>query len=199
MSREQNLEHEYKFDVAESFDLPDLGPAAGGVEPLAGQRFVTAYFDTGDLSLWSRRITLRHRAQEGEAGKWTLKIPEQEAGGGGGGAGGGVARSELSGKGPVGQVPDEARAESGAVGELHTVVVMTAERRRLRLGDWGEIDDDVVTVTSGPRTGLRFRQIEVELTGPVDRGPVEAVLNALTQAGATPGGGVKFARAAGLE
>ena len=230
MNPEENLEREYKFDVPEGFELPDLEPVAGPCERLADQRFVTTYFDSDDLSLWSRRVTLRHRAEEGDDGKWTLKIPVQGSGeagdtgpggvagiagvagvvdGGagvagvagvvGGGVDGGVARSELTWKAPIDAVPPEARAESGVVGELRTVVTMRAERHRVRLGEWAEIDDDVVTVTSGPRTGLRFRQVEVELIGPADPGVVESVLGLLGQAGATPGGGVKFARAAGLE
>jgi inorganic triphosphatase YgiF len=142
--------------------------------------------------LWARRITLRHRAEEGEDGKWTLKIPAEEGGGG-------VARTEWTWKAPIDALPAEARAESGVVGELQIVVTMTAERRRVQLANWGEIDDDLVTVTTGPRAGMRFRQIELELIGRADPGAVEAVLNALGQAGATPGGGVKFARAAGLE
>ena len=217
MNPEQNLEREYKFDVPESFELPDLEAVAGPGLSLADQSFVTTYFDSEDLSLWARRVTLRHRAEEGDGGKWTLKVPAEEGSGTGGveggGAGGvddavgagrvddagGVARSELTWKAPIDALPAEAQAESGVVGELRTVVAMRAERRRVRLGDWGEIDDDVVTVTSGPRTGLRFRQLELELIGPADRGVVDSVLDLLRQAGATPGGGVKFARAAGLE
>ena len=199
MNPEQNLEREYKFDVPESFELPDLESVAGPVAELDAQRFVTTYFDSEDYSLWARRITLRHRAEDGATGKWTLKIPAEAGEGGQPGRAGDVARSELSWKAPISQVPPEAVVESGVEGELQTVVTMAAERRRLQLGDWGEIDDDVVTVTSGPRTGLRFRQVELELLGPADPAAVDAVVDRLGRAGATPGGGVKFAKAAGLE
>ena len=54
------------------------------------------------------------------------------------------------------------RSPLGPVAELKTT------RRRLKLQEsdgsvWGELDDDIVTVAGGPRDGVRFRQIEVEV------------------------------------
>lgn len=59
------------------------------------------YFDTPDLRLWDRRITLRHRSGGGH-GTWTLKFPcdGREAT---------LDRSELSWPGGLDTVPEDAR------------------------------------------------------------------------------------------
>lgn len=222
---ETNLEREFKFDVDPDFDPPDLRPLVGRTERLPEQRLITTYYDTGSLLLWGQGITLRHRVEspaEGagrqDIGKWTLKLPALATGDEGdrdpGGAG---DRWELTWKANGDRVPDEARAViSGLVRHepLEQVLVLSATRRRLLLhgagGDaWGEIDDDLVEVVSGGRQGLRFRQLELELIGltggpvePGSRGPLPeaaVVVDALRRCGAQPGGGSKFALAAGLD
>jgi CHAD domain-containing protein len=221
MSVEMNLEREFKFDVDAGFDPPDLRPVAGRTERLPSQYLTTTYFDTPDRRLWAQGITLRHRTEtEGDtepgqtrAGKWTLKLPEPV----GSGTDGGTARSELSWPGGPADVPGDARATvAGLVrrARLEPVVVLSTERRRLLLhgpaagkepaagnGPLAEMDDDIVTVTSGEREGLRFRQLEVEVLGEADgqEAVLEEVVGRLRQAGAAPGGGSKFALAAGLD
>lgn len=205
MTVETNLEREFKFDVDPDFDPPDLRPVVGRTERLPEQHLTTTYFDTADHRLWAQGITLRSRVEDsGEAaareqGKWTLKLPEGATGGDG------LSRSELSWKGGPAAVPPEAEAViAGLVrrAPLEPVVALSTERRRLLLhggnGAWAEIDDDLVTVESGRRKGMRFRQIELELLGD-EAGEVAAVLKELRRAGADPGGAPKLALAAGLD
>ncbi len=232
---ETHLEREYKFDVDPGFDPPDLRPVVGRTERLPQQRLTTTYYDTPDLALWEQGITLRFRVEvsgdgppeddrtgdRARAGKWTLKLPAMDAGAEAAGSEGSGDRWELTWKADGARVPDQAVAVvCGLVRNqtLQPVVVLQATRRRLLLQGaadrpWGEIDDDLVEVTSGARQGLRFRQMELELLG--DAEPAEAaaagtagvadvadvaeVVDALRRAGAVPGGGSKFALAAGLD
>jgi CHAD domain-containing protein len=212
MAVETNLEREFKFDVDPRFDPPDLRTVAGRTERLPSQQLTTTYFDSADRRLWCRGITLRHRTEaEGDStprspGKWTLKLPEPA------GEVAALSRSELSWPGGADEIPGEAAAiVSGLVrrSRLQPVVGLSTERRRLLLhppgppnGPLAEMDDDIVTVTTGDREGLRFRQLEVEvLSEPEENGQavLDEVLTELRRAGAAPGGGSKFAMAAGLE
>ena len=69
-----NVEREVKFKASLEFELPDLRRLGLGVVQLPVQTLSTSYFDTPDLRLWERRITLRHRFGEGgEAGTWTIE------------------------------------------------------------------------------------------------------------------------------
>ena len=61
------LERETKLSATLGFDLPDLRDAAGRTEWLADEDLRSRYFDTPDLRLWSRGITLRHRTGERRA------------------------------------------------------------------------------------------------------------------------------------
>jgi triphosphatase len=211
VATDRNTEREYKFDVPLDFLVPDLDALVGSAEPLADQRLVTTYFDTPDRRLWQQGVTLRHRWEEGagDAGRWTLKRPE--------GAAGDPTlsvRSELSWPGPLGALPPEAESELGGLlggRPLERLAVLESRRSRWRLSGpggpqpWAELDDDTVTVTAGPREGLRFRQMEIELLGPAPGaggvgGPVPgALIDALCRAGAAPGGRSKIALAAGLD
>ena len=213
-SLEQNFEEEWKFDVDPDFDPPDLRPLVGRTERLPEQALHTTYFDTADLRLWAQGITLRHRSESGSgpastsgpaAGKWTLKLPE------GGEIGpddtGRAARSELSWKGSSGEVPAEALSLIAGLARrapLQPVTTLATTRRRLLLhgpeAPWAELDDDLAEVVEGTETGLRFRQLEIELMPDAEppEGAVEAVLGALRAAGAGHSGRSKFALAAGL-
>ena len=204
------VERELKLQADLDLALPDLRGLVGGTFRLPEQDLRAAYFDTSESRLWKRAITLRHRTGEGPAsGTWTLKLPEPSRAGT-------LDRTELSWAGPRDEVPGEARrllrgivrhADLQLVAELHTV------RRRLQLEDgdgrpWAELDDDTVTVSGGPRDGLRFREVEIELVddGDRDRGTggkkggdvLEVVVEALRKAGARPDNSPKLATALGL-
>ena len=74
----ENLEREMKFAVDVGFELPNLSKVAGSTLRLPQQSLNTAYFDTPDLRLWQRGITLRHReGEERHTGQWTMKLPEE--------------------------------------------------------------------------------------------------------------------------
>lgn len=76
-------EREVKLGAPPGFELPDLTGAAPGLAVVAAEDQVldATYYDTPDLRLARRGVTLRHRVGEGAA-RWTLKL----AAGGTGGA-----------------------------------------------------------------------------------------------------------------
>lgn len=179
-------ERDVKFAVDRDFDPPDLRFLIGRTVRLPEEQLSTTYFDTPDMRLWNRGITLRHRSREGcEEGTWTLKLPDQ-------GSGPVVTRSELTWPGGRQEVPMATGAILRGVvrrAGLGEVTELATNRRRLALqtGDdeeaWGEIDDDLVTIVGGPNDGLRFRQIEVELR-PGRPGVADSVLDRLRSRGA---------------
>jgi CHAD domain-containing protein len=199
-----NAEREVKLSAPREFQLPDLHQLGLGTVRLPVQTLSTSYFDTEDLRLWQRRMTLRHRFGEDDAaGSWTLKLPGKATSRE-------VDRTELSWTGGIGEIPSEAtRLLRGIVRRqtLKRVVLLEAKRRRVlvRHGEsaLGEIDDDIVTVAGEGRTGRTFRQIEFEFdsdtqdtrTDPM----VEKMLTALMEAGARIDLEQKFAKALGLD
>lgn len=199
-------EREVKFGADLRFELPDLRGIVGSTKRLPEQSLRTAYFDTADLRLWERGITLRHRAgEEGASGKWTLKLPEESEGTA-------VERTELSWAGDPDVPPAEAlRILAGVVrhATLQRIVVLASTRKRLVLrndqgAELGEIDDDVVTVAKGTHKGLTFRQIELEFgDGQSPTAPtgyvVDAVVKKIRKAGAHIERVQKFAKSIGLD
>ncbi|GAA0821258.1 CYTH and CHAD domain-containing protein [Streptosporangium amethystogenes subsp. fukuiense] len=71
------IEIEDKFDVPEDYQLPDLTglPGVGEVVGPKTHRLVALYFDTPDLRLAARGITLRRRRGGTDPG-WHLKLPK---------------------------------------------------------------------------------------------------------------------------
>jgi CHAD domain-containing protein len=198
------LEREIKFAADVGYELPKLKKVVGSTQRLPQQSLNTAYFDTPDLRLWQRGLTLRHRmGEESHHGKWTLKIPEE-------GTDRALDRTELSWEGIREEIPPDATAILlGIVRRtfLGRVVVLESVRRRVILRDGGgttlgEIDDDLVTVAHGSQRGLAFRQIEFEfgpeLSPDEPNDMVEAVLRKLRKAGAHTEREQKFAKALGL-
>ena len=191
------------------FQLPDLRKLGLGTVQLPLQRLRTSYFDTQDLRLWQRGITLRHRVGEDDSGTWTLKLPDLKLPEGKGERT--LSRTEVSWPGDVRELPSEASGILQGIvrrATLEPVVLLEAIRQRLvvRSGEapLGEIDDDIVTVASGGRTGLTFRQIEFELSSDrtrpdVNPATVELVLRAMQQAGAHVDPRQKFAMSLGGE
>jgi len=159
------LEREVKFGAPLGVGLPDLRDVVNRTERLPVQQLETAYFDTPDGRLWTQGITLRHRVTQGDRGsKWTLKLPAAAEGST-------MNRTEVSWEGPRDEIPRGASAiVRGLVRQqrLQQLVELRSTRQRLLLHDaadhsLAEIDDDTVTVKGGPRDGLRFRQVELEL------------------------------------
>ncbi|HUZ10478.1 MAG TPA: CYTH domain-containing protein, partial [Acidimicrobiales bacterium] len=75
----ESLEREIKLDVDLRFEMPDLSALASGctLVPLPVQRLAATYYDTPDLQLLRRGITLRRREDRVAGGEnlWTLKLP----------------------------------------------------------------------------------------------------------------------------
>ncbi|HEX3565796.1 MAG TPA: CYTH and CHAD domain-containing protein [Acidimicrobiales bacterium] len=203
-SRTDSLEQEVKLDVDLGFQVPDL---TGVVEGAITDRrptiqLVATYFDTPDLRLLQRGITLRRRRDSKAGGEdlWTLKVPQ-------GNGTSTLDRTEISWPGQESGIPDEAtglvrgivrHATLGAVAELETM------RQRLVLRDavgatLGELDDDTVAVHGGSQDGLRFRQVEFELADG-EASVVDALVGRLGEAGASiDRRGPKLAQALGVE
>ncbi|HEX3794404.1 MAG TPA: CYTH and CHAD domain-containing protein [Acidimicrobiales bacterium] len=202
MTRTDHLEREVKLAADLHFTLPDLRPIVGTTTRLPAQALRTIYFDTADLRLWGQGITLRHReGEDGGEGLWTMKLPEKAARSE-------LQRTELSWPGARPEVPVEAVAILKGVvrrAVLREAVSLESVRKRLLLGQsFGEIDDDVVTVTSGSRQGYVFRQIELEFgTGEddaeSDAEKAHAVLDQFRRAGARVDDQQKFTKALDLD
>jgi CHAD domain-containing protein len=196
VSRSRSIEQEVKLSVDPAFELPDLRGVVAGTIRLPEQHTRSRYFDTPDLRLWRRAITLRHRSGEGPGpGTWTLKLPisDDELT---------LDRTELSWSGGPDSIPSEVSSIVRGVVRRATfspIAELASERRRLLLHDaagtsCGEIDDDTVTVVEdGERRGS-FRQIEFEL-GPFGRFIMGAVVEELVRAGARPDGEPKLGKA----
>ena len=199
-----NAEREVKLNAPRKFELPDLHELGLGTVRLPVQSLSTSYFDTEDLRLWQRKITLRHRIGEDEGtGLWTLKLPGKETRNE-------LDRTELSWPGIPGEPPSEATLLLRGIVRRQTlkrVAVLETKRRRVLVRNGGsalgEIDDDLVTVAVGPVPGRAFRQIEFELDESehpqADPAVIEKMLTAMKKAGAQIDLEQKFARALGID
>ncbi|MEV2277416.1 CYTH and CHAD domain-containing protein [Nocardiopsis sp. NPDC049922] len=176
-----HIEIETTYSVDRHTPLPDLADLApGGIEERPHELDAT-YYDTDDLRLATRRITLRRRTGGTDAG-WHLKIPW-----------GTDAKREFHA--PLGQdteaVPSElARlAASAARGEpLRPVARIGTRRTEYELRDTrGEplalVADD--TVTGETTTTVAWREIEIELVEG-GRELQRDIGQRLASAGATP-------------
>ncbi len=197
------LEREVKLDSDPSFQVPDLRGVVAAVVQKPVQELRTAYFDTPDLRLWERGVSLRHRTGDKPGGgTWTVKLPKEE--GPASGSGPTLDRMEMSWSGARDVVPPPALSLlQGIVGAtvLGQVTELVTTRRRHLLRDaektaCAELDDDMVTVVGGPGDGLRFRQLEVELA-PGGGSVLPAVVDRLLGAGARMNAEPKLARALG--
>jgi CHAD domain-containing protein len=181
------VEIERKYDADHDFGLPDLTglPGSSGVSEPETHLLVANYFDTEDLRLAARGITLRRRRGGDDAG-WHLKIPV-----------GPDTKNEL--RAPLGKaqtVPARLAALVTAYtrGErLRPVARLETRRKIVRvLGDDGavlaEVADDSVSgqlldQVVDDTTVTAWREIEVEL---VDGSPdlLRAAGKRLRKAGA---------------
>jgi CHAD domain-containing protein len=197
----KTVERESKLDATLDLRLPDLGDLVEEARPRPDQHLWATYFDSDDLRLWARGITLRHRRGEDPdpgSGIWTLKLPQ-------GKADEVLERAELTWPGQRTDPPAAAFEILQGVLRNHTlsaIAELETHRHRLTLRRrdgtvLGELDDDRVTVHGGAHDGLQFRQIEVELDSP-DTHLLSKVLRRLRSAGALRGkSGPKLGRALG--
>ncbi|GIF06528.1 CYTH and CHAD domain-containing protein [Actinoplanes siamensis] len=189
---ETATETERKYDVPETFELPDLAGAAG-ITQVAGAEIHdldATYFDTEDLRLMRSRRTLRRRSGGHDAG-WHLKTPAD---------GNGRREHRMSGAGD--EVPDELRALVRSIVRRHPlapVARLRTHRVETPLRDESGrtlalIAQDQVRAESGTKH-LAWQEVEVELVDG-DESVLDAVERALLEAGAQPAAGPsKVARA----
>lgn len=183
------IEIEDKFDVPDDYEIPDLGKLGEVLGPRSYQ-LVALYYDTPDLRLAARGITLRRRRGGADAG-WHLKLPKAK----------GVRQEiQLPLTRSTKHVPQELTelvqaytrgAELAAVAELET-------RRSVRvLSGLVEVADDRVkgTVLGDTPQVERWREVEAELLEHGDPQLLAKVGKRLRKAGAVPAGsGSKLAR-----
>ncbi len=174
-----------KLGADRQFSLPDLRDLVKRTVRLPEQRLLATYFDTPDLRLWSRKITLRHRIGDDEGiGTWTLKLPRSNSGPT-------LDRTELEWVGSPDFVPDRVTEILHGVvrrATLQKITSLETSRRRLMLQGGrqillAELDDDLVVIHGGPHDGRRFRQIEVELNE-ADNSLLNRCIDRLCEAGA---------------
>ncbi|WP_422738729.1 CHAD domain-containing protein [Micromonospora sp. WMMD729] len=180
------VEEEQKYEVDDTFVLPDLSataPVGGRVRVLPPTTLVARYLDTVDLRLARAGASLRHR--EGDEPPWTVKLPTGTPG----------VRHEISRPGPAGQPPPELVE---LVTVLHrgmpltpvTVVRTVRHAHEVCAGDGmvlAEVVDDRVSVLddTGAVTST-FREVEVERRAG-DRELLGRIGSALRDAGARAG------------
>ncbi len=77
MSPQASIEREVKLGVWPGYELPDLSDvhAVGRVSPSTEQHLEAVYYDTADLRLLRRGVTLRFRKGEPPGSVWTAKLP----------------------------------------------------------------------------------------------------------------------------
>lgn len=179
------VEEERKYDVADSFVLPELGdclPAGGTVVVGAPVVLTATYYDTTDLRLARSGAALRYRV--GDREPWTVKLATAVA----------HVRHEISYPGEPDQPPPELVALVSAASRgapLHPSVVLRSRRERHALQDadgevLAEIADDTVSVLDRDRPTGGFREVEVERVGG-GRDLLDRVEAKLLAAGARPG------------
>lgn len=166
VTAQHTTEHELKLGVWPGFELPDLRGALNGAMPSAPEewRLEAVYFDTPDLRLLRRGVTVRFRRGEEPADVWTAKLPDEAPSLG-------LARREISIPGAAASLPTlmEDLVRGWALGaplvpvaRLRTLRQRTTIRRRdgpaLAL-----VDDDEVSIVQRSRVAARFRELELEL------------------------------------
>ena len=118
-----------ELDVEWDFESPDLRPLVERPRRMPEKQHRTTYYDTPDLRLWARGLTLDHAVtSDSDVGRWTLVTPP--------GSGSRPDLASLRWIGEKGRVPEEAsRILLGTVrrAELKGLVEYETVRRRLVL------------------------------------------------------------------
>jgi CHAD domain-containing protein len=183
------IEREIKLGVWPGFELPDLGGKVNGAVPGGPElrRLEAVYFDTPELRLLRRGVTLRFRRGEDPPELWTAKLPVEAPSYG-------LMRREISVPGRMANMPLllQDLVRGWALGApLVPVARLRTVRSRTTLRDTGGralavVDDDEVSIIQRSRVAARFRELDLEL---VDGAPAR-LLARLTQrmrsAGAQP-------------
>ncbi|MFI6296048.1 CHAD domain-containing protein [Nonomuraea sp. NPDC050790] len=178
------IEIEDKFDVADDYTVPDLSKIGDVAGPKSHQ-LVALYYDTPDLRLAARGVTLRRRRGGSDPG-WHLKLPKAKG-----------ARQEithpLTRSTKVVPAPLENLVRAFTRGaELVPVAELDTRRNVTVISGDGtplvEIADDRVkgTVFGAEQRVERWREVEAELLEGGDEALLAKVGKRLVKAGATP-------------
>lgn len=189
MTQQATIERELKLGAWPGFELPDLRGALDGIAPSAPQewRLEAVYFDTSDLRLLRRGVTLRFRRGEEPGDLWTAKLPDQAPAQG-------LARREISVPAGSASLPTELEdlvrgwalgAPLAPVARLRTL----RSRTTLRRPDGrpvAVVDDDEVSIIQRSRVAARFRELELELIDGARPKLLERLGRRVRAAGAQP-------------
>jgi inorganic triphosphatase YgiF len=189
MSAGGGTERELKLGVWPEFELPNLAKSlkGGSTAEATERRLEAVYYDTSDLLLLRRGVTLRFRRGEDGGPVWTAKLPSEAAAIG-------LSRREITQPGDAGPVPERMRdlTRGWALGtRIEPVARMITTRRSVPLLDadgteLASIDDDDVSVLRGRQVAARFRELEVELTDDAEPRLLSSLGKRLRSAGAQP-------------
>jgi len=77
MAPSATVEREVKVSVPAGYALPDLSDVmnGGSVDEREDELLDAVYYDTGDLRLLRRGVTVRFRRGDPPGGVWTVKLP----------------------------------------------------------------------------------------------------------------------------
>jgi inorganic triphosphatase YgiF len=180
-------ERELKLGAWPEFSLPDLNGFVDGATaaPPTRRELDAVYYDTPDLRLLRRGVTLRFRRGEAPGDVWTAKLPSDAAAHG-------LARREVNLSGPARAIPAQLAdlTRGWALGAaLRPVARIRTARSSIPLRDAdgrivASLDDDAVSVMRGRRVVARFRELEVELVADASAEILERVDARLRSAGA---------------
>lgn len=200
-ARQPTVEREVKLAVWPGFEIPALDGKLGGTVAQAPelQRLEAVYFDTSDLRLLRRGVTLCFRRSQAPPQVWTAKLPEEAPSAN-------LAGREISLPGRATAMPpmlhDLVRGWAfGApllpVARLRTVRSRTT-LRGIDGGPVATLDDDEVSIVQRSRVAARFRELEVELADGAPAKLLSRLARRMRSAGAQPVEQVpKFVRALG--
>jgi CHAD domain-containing protein len=186
---QRTIEREVKLAVWPGFELPDLRGVHNGASAAATEEFrlEAVYFDTADLRLLRRGVTVRFRRGEEPGDMWTAKLPEEAPALG-------LARREISIPGGPASMPDllEDLVRGWALGApLMPVARLRTLRRRTALRrpngkPIAMVDDDEVSIVQRSRVAARFRELEVELVNGAPEKLLGRLVGRMRSAGAEP-------------
>ena len=189
MTVEATVEHEVKLGVWPGFELPDLHGMLNGAtaSPPTQYRLEAVYFDTADLRLLRRGVTLRFRRGEEPGDVWTAKLPEEMPALG-------MSRREVTVCGGSGNMPAvlEDLVRGWALGATlvpvarlrtlrHRTTVVRPDGRAMAV-----VDDDEVSILQRSRVAARFRELELELVDGASPKLLKRMARRMRSAGAQP-------------
>jgi CHAD domain-containing protein len=187
---QRTIERGLKLGARPEFELPDLrgelngGATVGDPEQLCLE---AVYFDTADLRLLRRGVTVRFRRGEEPDEVWTAELPDEVPAPG-------LAGREISISGGPAKLPPllEDLVRGWALGAaLAPVAEFRTLRRRttLRRADGHRlavVHDDEVSIVQPPQSAARFRELELELVDGVSPVLLTALGRRMRSAGAQP-------------